>query len=461
MSQGIGLALSGGGSRAAAFHRGTLKGIREVGLLDAVDTVSTVSGGSLFGAAWMAAIARGESLDTFLNNMRYELSLGFVSRAMGPRLLLTAWPGYTRTNLVASALDRVFFRKLTLGQLPDQPKLCINVTVMNSGQVGKFGKKGFKSVGLVPPGSREFSEWIGLPEFRLALATAASAAFPVGLPPVYLKRGREIPEGWGASAGLEDQRLFALTDGGVLENLGIQNLLNAESEFCTWDIISSDASARDAAWAPGGAKARLRGLLMGALSAPVLERVSVLMNDKEDRHTRHHAVEEERRSRLVEALRSPATAAGAEMRALLGHQPERPRRKLLMVRLSQDWGHFISRIPEWRLKGLAESFQVRTRTLPPPMPHADDLKGKEDFLDAVGLNLSVPKAIYRSLGGDSRVAELNRIGTNLTPILEPDLDSLFDHARWQVHALYQIYWRDTSESEAEAERAEAYAGKEA
>ena len=57
----IGLALSGGGSRAAAFHRGTLRALDEiqrhdgVPLSQSIDVVSTVSGGSLFGAAWVAA----------------------------------------------------------------------------------------------------------------------------------------------------------------------------------------------------------------------------------------------------------------------------------------------------------------------------------------------------------------------------------------------------------------------
>ena len=245
----------------------------------------------------------------------------------------------------------------------------------------------------------------------------------------------------GASAGLEDQKIFALTDGGVLENLGVQNLLNLESEFCTWDIISSDASTRDAVWAPGGAKARLRGLLMGAHSAPVLERISVLMNDKEDRHMRHHAVDEERRSRLVEALRRPDVAAGAEMRDLLSLQPQNPARRLLMVRLSQNWGHFLSRIPEWRLKGFAEAYKARTRTLPPPVPKGDDLPGKEAFLTAMGLDLAKAWEIYRSMGGDGRIGELNRIGTSFAPLPQADLDALSDHARWQVHALHELYWK--------------------
>ena len=43
----IGLALSGGGYRAAAYHIGTLKALRKLGILDKVDVISSVSGGSI------------------------------------------------------------------------------------------------------------------------------------------------------------------------------------------------------------------------------------------------------------------------------------------------------------------------------------------------------------------------------------------------------------------------------
>lgn len=46
----IGLALSGGGYRAAAFHVGTLKALNKLGLLKDIDVISSVSGGSITAA---------------------------------------------------------------------------------------------------------------------------------------------------------------------------------------------------------------------------------------------------------------------------------------------------------------------------------------------------------------------------------------------------------------------------
>src|SRR3984885_4508592 len=50
----IGLALSGGGSRAIAFHLGCLRALYRLGLLDRIDVLSTVSGGSVIGACFHA-----------------------------------------------------------------------------------------------------------------------------------------------------------------------------------------------------------------------------------------------------------------------------------------------------------------------------------------------------------------------------------------------------------------------
>ena len=49
----IGLALSGGGYRAAAFHLGTLKSLHRLGILPNVDVISSVSGGSIIAAYYL------------------------------------------------------------------------------------------------------------------------------------------------------------------------------------------------------------------------------------------------------------------------------------------------------------------------------------------------------------------------------------------------------------------------
>ena len=56
----FGLCLSGGGSRAAIFHLGVLTGLHRNGLLEFVDRISAVSGGSITAALYGLELAKAE-----------------------------------------------------------------------------------------------------------------------------------------------------------------------------------------------------------------------------------------------------------------------------------------------------------------------------------------------------------------------------------------------------------------
>lgn len=73
----IGLALSGGGARAIAFHLGCLRALHRLGLLDRVAVLSTVSGGSVIGAYFHAQVnAKGGDFAAFEANIRALLARG-------------------------------------------------------------------------------------------------------------------------------------------------------------------------------------------------------------------------------------------------------------------------------------------------------------------------------------------------------------------------------------------------
>src|SRR5262245_48242937 len=80
----IGLALSGGGSRAIAFHFGCLKALHEVGLLGRVQVLSTVSGGSVIGALYAAS---NGDFPSFEARVRQVLAQGLVHPALGTALI--------------------------------------------------------------------------------------------------------------------------------------------------------------------------------------------------------------------------------------------------------------------------------------------------------------------------------------------------------------------------------------
>jgi NTE family protein len=425
----LGLALSGGGSRAAAFHCGTVQGLREIGLLDELDVVSSVSGGSVFAGAWLAAQWRGYEVGAFLDEITKELANGFIARSINPLALKLFLPSYTRANLLADTFDRVLIHGMQLKDLPERPLLCLNTSVMNTGQVGKFSRDGFSSTGIYGPDGvqGQSNQVIALPDFSVALAATASAAFPIGLPPVYLRRDKHIPAGWGGP-NLKRHRRFALTDGGVLENLGVQTLLKS-GRFGAWNLIVSDAGQREAPWHPGGIMNRLRGTIMGVISSPIIERVTVMMNSKENRHMRLSVFNELERTWLIEAVRAGLPQPGLE--SYLSCQPTRPRRRVLFIRLSQTLRELLVTIPRWRLLELAARANQRLPDVLPPI---------QDVLRALGVELGPALEIHRSMGGDVRIDQLNRVGTHFTALRTEDIRSLTAHACWQAHAMRALYW---------------------
>lgn len=82
----IGLALSGGGSRAIAFHLGCLRALNDLGILGDVGVISTISGGSVIGAYY--AYSPQRSFCEFEDDVRRILRKGFhralVREALAP-----------------------------------------------------------------------------------------------------------------------------------------------------------------------------------------------------------------------------------------------------------------------------------------------------------------------------------------------------------------------------------------
>jgi predicted acylesterase/phospholipase RssA len=424
----LGLALSGGGSRAIAFHQGTIQGLDEVGLDRGIDVVSGVSGGSVFAAAWLSALWRGETINRLRERTESQLERGFIGQSIRLRALKLALPSYTRANLLAETFDDVLVGGMMLQNLPERPLLCINTSVMNTGQVGKFGRHGFSSTGLWAPGERQArsNAPVALPTFSVALAAAASAAFPIGLPPVYLYGGKDIPDGWSGPALLHGR--IALIDGGVLENLGVQTLLKSK-RFGAWNVVISDAGRKEGAWKPGGLVNALRGAAMGALSLSTIERVSAIMNSKENRHMRLSAFAEIERSWLVDALRTDTSTAA--LREYVSTQPHQPRRQMMFVRLSQTLTDLVSAIPRWRFCELGARASQKSN---------DSTQSAMDRLAACKVDLERALDIHREMGGDARIAELNQIGTHFSALRRRDIEGLREHARWQVHAMRALYW---------------------
>ncbi len=240
------ICLSGGGFRATVFHIGMLKRLNELGLLPLVDTVSAVSGGSITAAvlamAWknLEVDEHGvfgnfdelvsDPLERFVQtNFRNKT---VVMNYVNPlKWLKLARRDYSVTDLLADGYDQALFRGLTLDRLPTHPNFVFNATDVKTGELWTFTPSGVGEalLGFMPAR-----------DFRLATAVAASSAFPIVFPPLLLDfQPERFERGLLSEAADQFRDEIALTDGGVIDNLGLEAVWKDHGT-----IICSDAGAR-------------------------------------------------------------------------------------------------------------------------------------------------------------------------------------------------------------------------
>ncbi|MBP0600755.1 patatin-like phospholipase family protein [Herbaspirillum sp. LeCh32-8] len=242
-AKSIGLALSGGGVRAAAFHAGVLKKLAQDQILESVEHVSTVSGGSLFtglvfslsGYKWPSS---SQYLAETLPCIKIALTKTSLQREAIQRLLLPKNWRYilSRANVLEQTIREVWNIDARLDALSDSPTWSINCTTGETGRRFRFKNK---TMGDYETG------YASVDGFALSKAMAISAAFPGGIGPLSLsvkncawKKRTKWNQG-EAQDYLPPFSKFHLYDGGLYDNLGIEPLFDVGKQ-----LIKNDSSLR-------------------------------------------------------------------------------------------------------------------------------------------------------------------------------------------------------------------------
>jgi len=229
------LALSGGGFRATLFHCGALMRLNELGLLTTLSRISSVSGGSIASGMLAAAWPRLTTRDGIITNLDAEVISplrSFCQRSIDTMAI--GWgallPGKSSGDLLADAYDEMF-GGISLQHLPDSPQFVFNATNLQTGKLVRLQK--------VRLADYTIGEIVN-PDIRLAVAVAASSAFPPVLSPVEIKVD---PDAWRYRKGAVHHRdpayssVLSLTDGGAYDNLGLETVDGFNP------VIVSDAGA--------------------------------------------------------------------------------------------------------------------------------------------------------------------------------------------------------------------------
>jgi predicted acylesterase/phospholipase RssA len=270
----LGLALSGGGFRAALFHLGVVRLLRDAGALRDVTDIASVSGGSILAAHLVlnwdeyngdeqrfteaaAQIVKFVQFDV-RNHIVRRLPLLYVLGLLARRM-----PGRGRSLTANAILERYYARFLygdrCLYELPESPRLHILTTNVSNGGLSVFNRDGLSIQQRAGAGAPEF-ERISGQMAGIARIVGASSAFPGFFPPVAVRaadlgvREGQFPTEW-------------FTDGGVYDNLGIRAFSWLKQQEFEFDqVLVSDAGKpfqvlSDAALGPIGQSLRASDIL--------------------------------------------------------------------------------------------------------------------------------------------------------------------------------------------------------
>lgn len=215
----IGLCLSGGGYRAMLFHVGVLWRLNELGILPTLARISSVSGGSITAGA-LARSWKRLDFDDLGVARAFDTEVVQPLCALAGRTIdipATLWgmvPFASAGKFVAARYRQHLFHDTSLRDLPDEPVFVFNASHLKTGKLFRFTKK-------------YVADWTfgraNDPDVSLALAVAASSAFPPFLSPVRLDLSDMgfLPE---PGAALLDTSRAILSDGGVYDNLGLETI---------------------------------------------------------------------------------------------------------------------------------------------------------------------------------------------------------------------------------------------
>jgi NTE family protein len=269
-SKKIGLALSGGGYRATIYHIGTLRKLNELGILDKVDVISTISGGSITGALYCL---NNGSYEDFENRTKQAVKKNiikgiFTSVKMLPvylftlasayiiyRLLYTNYPWtaiiyiiafiliilkyqyqlFPTSDVIDSLYSKWFFDGKNLPDLKKSPMIAINATNTESGRQFTFSRDYMGDSYYTFPEDKTDKVYFVNSNFPVSKAVASSTCVPFAFSPIRI--GKKY---------FKDPKYFntvypCLVDGGVYDNQGLHKLTQSNSRFYCDVIIVSDA----------------------------------------------------------------------------------------------------------------------------------------------------------------------------------------------------------------------------
>lgn len=199
----VALAISGGGSRAANFGAAIMLELQQRGLLEQVDVISGVSGGTLPAVYYGLGDKAGAFTEPAVRQaLGYDFQSSWIRRWFLPQNIFRYWlSDFTRSDIMVQVFNNRLYHDATFADLRPHPKVLLNSTIHNDHTRFTFTDERFVALHSV------------LAAYHVANAVNASSAFPGAFQDVTLQGYVEPP------------LYLHLYDGGPIDNLGVQAIL--------------------------------------------------------------------------------------------------------------------------------------------------------------------------------------------------------------------------------------------
>ncbi len=242
----IGISMSGGGVRASVFHLGVLARLADEGLLEKVEMISSVSGGTL-----VCGLVYKMNNNKWPNSIEFSKVAEKIASLLTTKSLqidallrtfLTPWVMIGgRAKILSNSIHHLWGIKCDLNDIPPEPRWTINATTIESGKNFRFIPHKRMGDYLV--------HYADNPKLSLADAMCSSAAVPFLIGHYKLKTSNFKWFKYEGDAGKQVKPEFNtlhIWDGAAYDNLGLESLGKFSKGFVMREeinyLIVSDAS---------------------------------------------------------------------------------------------------------------------------------------------------------------------------------------------------------------------------
>ena len=245
----VAICLSGGGFRAAAFHLGTLSYLSHLKMADGssflnmVNTISTISGGTITGLWYLSGLCNGVEDDESFKILYQKLNSVDIPTVALDSFVRNQKDVHSLIKQMTDVYDDMFFDGKTLGLIFDNiEKIHVHHFSANGTDFScalPFRYQATKAIenakeeyryGFVGNNNNNIPRHIAR-QIRLSEILATSSCFPGGFEPLVFPTDFKLSANEKNAEYVKDMQPVGLMDGGIVDNQGLEYVKHAEKQL--------------------------------------------------------------------------------------------------------------------------------------------------------------------------------------------------------------------------------------